>query len=242
MKKPVRPKKTLRVCFDIETELFSEQFRNARDVETRLRHAPRMRVACAFDEMTWHFFLPSEFDKLVKLLLAADEVISFNGLQFDELILRKHCKLEGKLPSKGLHVDLCHEISLTHHSVSLHRLSLLNLNEGKHTAGRSIAALDIEALKVACKSDVWQTYRLWDLWRKGMIKVPAPRAIKDGEDFVGPGHHMPALCPSCHSANSLELIDEDPEEMSEGQASDYLAGMFGCAVCCACGAEIDWEV
>jgi len=154
MKKPVKPKKTLRVCFDIETELFSEQFRNARDVETRLRHAPRMRVACAFDETTWHFFLPSEFDRLVKLLLAADEVISFNGLQFDELILRKHCELKGRFPSKGLHVDLCHEISLTHHSVNLHRLSLLNLNEGKHTGGRSMASLDIEALKLACRSDV----------------------------------------------------------------------------------------
>lgn len=242
MKKPVKPKKTLRVCFDIETELFSDQFRNARDLEGRLRHAPRMRVACAFDETTWHFFLPSEFSELVKLLLTADEVLSFNGLQFDELVLRKHCKLKGKLPSKGKHVDLCHEISLTHHSVSLHRLSLLNLNEGKHTAGRSMATLDIEALKLACKSDVWQTYRLWDLWRKGTIKIPPPRAIKDDEDFVGPGHHMPALCPSCHSANSLELIDEDPEEMSEAQASDYLAGMFGCATCCACGTEIDWEV
>jgi hypothetical protein len=242
MKKPVKQKNTLRVCFDIETELFSDQFRNTRDLETRLRHAPRMRVACAFDETTWHFFLPSEFSELVKLLLTADEVLSFNGLQFDELVLRKHCKLKGKLPSKGKHIDLCHEISLTHHSVSLHRLSLLNLNEGKLTAGRSMATLDIEALKLACKSDVWQTYRLWDLWRKGTIKVPPPRAIKDDEDFVGPGHHMPALCPSCHSANSLELIDEDPEEMSEAQASDYLAGMFGCAVCCACGTEIDWEV
>lgn len=236
-----KPRKPLRVCFDIETELFSEQFRNARDVETRLLHAPRMRVACAFDETTWHFFLPPEFDKLVKLLSAANEVISFNGLQFDELILRKHCKLKGKLPSKGVHVDLCHEISLTDHSVSLHRLSLLNLNEGKHTGGRSMAALDIEALKLACKSDVWQTYRLWDLWRKGTIKIPPPRAIKDDDDQVGPGHHLPELCSSCHSANSLELIDEDPEEMSEGQASDYLAGMFGCAICCACGAEIDWE-
>ncbi len=242
MKKPAKPKKIRRVCFDIETEAFSKDFRNARDMETLLRNAPRMRVACAFDETTWQFFLASEFDNLVKLLLEADEVISFYGLNFDELVLRKHCKLRGKFPRNGLHVDLCHEISLTHHSVSLHRLSLLNLNEGKHTAGRSMADLDIEALKVACKSDVWQTYRLWDLWRKGTIRIPPPRATKDDEDFVGPGHHMPTFCPSCHSANSLELIDEDPEEMSEGQASDYSNGMFGCAVCSACGAEIDWEV
>ena len=69
MKVPVKPRELRRIFFDIETELFSEQFRNARDLETRLRHAPRMRVACAFDETTWHFFLPSEFDKLVSLLL-----------------------------------------------------------------------------------------------------------------------------------------------------------------------------
>jgi hypothetical protein len=55
------------------------------------------------------FLVATGFDKLAKLLLAADEVISFNGLQFNELVLRKHCKLKGKLPSKGLHVDLCHE-------------------------------------------------------------------------------------------------------------------------------------
>jgi hypothetical protein len=243
--KPTKSGVTKRFWFDIETESFSDIFRNARDVATRISHAPRMRLACVFDGKAWHYFLDSEFDKLLKLLLSADEVISFNGLAFDELVLRRHCGLNGKFPRKGLHVDLCHEIYPTNHGVSLHRLAMLNLNERKHTAGRSMMDLDIELLKVACKSDVWQTFRLWDLWRKGQLKIPAARPIvskDDGNDFVGPGHHMPSLCSSCHSANSLELIEEDPDEMSEGQASDYLAGMFGCAVCCACGMEVDWEV
>src|SRR5882672_9615010 len=79
-----------RICFDIETELFSEHFRAARDTKSRLMHAPKMRVACAFDGVRWMYFLPSETAELIALLLEADEVINFNGKAFDELVLRKH--------------------------------------------------------------------------------------------------------------------------------------------------------
>ena len=77
---------------------------------------------------------------------------------------------------KAKHIDLC---ALIHEKerrrVSLHQLAELNLGEPKHTQGRSMANLDIEALKIACRSDVWQTYRLWQMWRKGDLKIPEPR-------------------------------------------------------------------
>lgn len=243
----VSPKKIKRVCFDIETELFSDSFRYARDIEARTHHAPRMRLACAFDGNVWHFFLPSDVGSLLRLLKSADEIISFNGLQFDELLLRKHYKLKGALPTKGKHIDLCHEINVAHRRrVSLHRLAVLNLNEGKHTAGRSMADLDIDGLKQACRSDVWQTFRLWELWIAGILKVPLPKAIAINEesdpDFSGPGHHMPEFCPSCRSEHTLEMIEEEMDDMSDGQMSDYMAGMWGCAVCCACGFEADWQL
>jgi hypothetical protein len=243
--KRARRKVTKRIFFDVETELFSEYFRRARDAETRIVHAPKMRLACAFDGSKWIYFLPSEATQLVSLLRGANEIVTFNGKAFDELILRKHHGLTGKFPAKGKHVDLCAIIfEKNGHGVSLHRLAQLNLGEGKHTKGRSIVNLDIEQLKEACRSDVWQTFRLWQLWRKGQLQIPAPspgvrRELEDDFD-VGPGHHMPELCPRCHAVHTLLLIEYDTDEMSEGQLTDYLAGVSGTAFCDACEFEFDW--
>jgi hypothetical protein len=100
----VRPIK--RICFDIETELFSEAFRTANDLRTRLKLIPKMRIACTFDGIQWRYFLPSEGKELVALLLAADEVISFNGKAYDELVLRKHHKLKGNFSEETVAVVL----------------------------------------------------------------------------------------------------------------------------------------
>ena len=98
--------------------------------------------------------------------------------------------------------------------------------------------------KIACRSDVWQTYRLWQMWRKGDLKIPEPRTgfrvEREDRIVVGPGHHMPDLCPRCHAVNTLILIESDMDEMSEGQQADYLAGVSGTAFCDACEQEFDW--
>ena len=41
-----------RVCFDLETELFSEDFRRARTTCERIRHAPEMLVGCVYFQAT----------------------------------------------------------------------------------------------------------------------------------------------------------------------------------------------
>jgi hypothetical protein len=241
---PRKPRKVL--CFDVETESFTESFRNAYTSGARTLLAPKMRIACAFDGRTWYYFLPSEAAGLIALASNADELITFNGLAFDELVLRRHHGLLGRFPIKGKHADLCEEIRVRHGlAVSLDRLARLNLGEKKHTAGRSMSDLDIDALKLACRSDVWQTYRLWELWRSDKLQIPPPATPRERGadiDISGPGHHMPTLCPHCHSANSLEFIDDDPDEMSEGQLADYMAGTFGAAGCHACGHQFDWEL
>jgi hypothetical protein len=204
-----------------------------------------MRVACVFDGTDWKYFLPSESAELITLLRKADEIISFNGKAFDELVLRKHYRLVGGFPTKGKHVDLFALIAKKEDRwVSLHRLAQLNLGERKHTKGRAIGSLDIEALKEACRSDVWQTYRLWEMWRKGTLKIPeqVARDRREPEDDfdVGPGHHMPDLCPRCHAVGTLIFIEYDTDEMSEGQLADYLAGVSGSTICDACEFEFDW--
>jgi hypothetical protein len=234
-----------RIFFDIETEVFTDEFERARNSATRVIHAPKMRVACTFDGAEWRYFLPSGAGQLIALIQGADEIVTFNGKEFDELILRKHHGLTGSCPARGNHVDLCAIIfEKEGHGVSLHRLAQLNLGERKHTKGRSVENLNIDELKEACRSDVWQTYRLWELWCKGRLRIPEPRPSvgRDRDDMfdVGPGHHMPQLCPRCHTMNTLILIEYDTEQMSEGQLADYLAGVSGTALCDACEFEFDF--
>ena len=158
---------TTRIVFDIETEPFSKAFAEAPDRNERLAFAPRMKVACTFDGTDWRFYTPAQAKELIAALQAADEVVSYNGLAFDELVLRRHHGLSGPLPLTGTHVDLCHALAAKGTRTSLDALALTNFGERKHTHGRAIAGLDYEGMKEACRSDVWQTYRLWELWREG---------------------------------------------------------------------------
>jgi hypothetical protein len=234
-----------RIVFDVETELFTSDFRAAKDIKARLASAPKMRLACAFDGVRWMYFLPSEAAELSALLAKADEVVTFNGNGFDMLVLMKHHGLKPTVAKKIRHHDLFELISIREDRwVSLNDLAQLNLAEKKHTKGRDIANLDLAGLKEACRSDVWQTFRLWEMWRDGTLKIPEQRVRKrrEIEDLfdVGPGHHMPDLCPKCHAVNTLVFIEHDPDEMSEGQLADYDNGMFGTSYCQACEAEFDW--
>jgi hypothetical protein len=63
---------------------------------------------------------------------------------------------------------------------------------------------------------------------------------RESFDIVGPGHHIPDICPVCHVVDSLILIECDTDDMSEGQQTDYLAGVSGIAYCHACKSEFDW--
>ncbi len=243
MARPQSSRKRIRLWLDIETEQFSASFRDARHNDVRLVHAPKMRLACVFNGASWHYFTPEHSSELLKLLRSCDEIITFNGKCFDELVLRRHHGLLGRFPTKGKHIDLCEIVfERAGYGVSLHDLAMLNLAERKHTKGRAMTALDLEGLKEACRSDVWQTHRLWELWRKNNLNIPTrrKRTSTDDDFVVGPGDYMPMFCPACHSEHTLIFVEHDPEEMSEGQEADYQAGMFGSAFCRACNQESDW--
>jgi hypothetical protein len=83
-----------RIVFDVETEQFTQDFRQAKDIKARLAHAPKMRLACAFDGVRWMYFLPSEVPELAALLLKADEVVTFNGKP-----KRRHCSTKARASS-----------------------------------------------------------------------------------------------------------------------------------------------
>lgn len=63
---------------------------------------------------------------------------------------------------------------------------------------------------------------------------------KKYEHEVGPGHHMPHECPNCHAVGTLVFQPWDTDDMTEGQASDYEAGLYGTAMCRQCGHQIEW--
>jgi hypothetical protein len=108
-----------------------------------------MRLACAFDGRDYRYFLPAQTEAPLAMLHEADEVITFNGKSFDELVLRKHHGLKGKFPVRGTHTDLCEIIYRREgRGVSLNALAELNLGEPKHTKGRRIASLDLKGLKL----------------------------------------------------------------------------------------------
>jgi len=141
-----------RIVFDIETEPFTKAFKEAGSVRLRMKLCP--------DESrsAYHYCGPHGGRALIRLLQSADERVSFNGKHFDVLVLRRHYGLNGRVPSKGKHLDL-HEVMTAKAGfrVSLDAAAMLNLGERKHTDGRDMDALNLDALKVACRSDVCQT-------------------------------------------------------------------------------------
>ena len=236
--------KNKRRTFDIETFQFSQKFIDASTPKQKERYVPKMRVACVYDEDTkkYSYFQDKDAKKLIKYLKEANEVISFNGTGFDVLVLCRHYGLKSKVPEKGKHIDI-HKIMSKESGfrVSLNKATRLNLNESKHTCGRAMKELSLTKLKIACRSDVCQTYKLWKLFKNGKLEYPVKSFRGYSESYMGHGEHMPSICPFCHDIASLEFIDENTDDLSEGQLADYLAGLHGSAVCTTCNNVFDWE-
>jgi hypothetical protein len=156
-------------------------------------------------------------------------------------VLRRHYGLKGRVPSKGKHLDL-HEVMTAKAGfrVSLDAAAMLNLGERKHTDGRDMAALNLDALKVACRSDVCQTYRLFKRHTSATLRIPARAWTNWSADSEKSHSDAPRECPCCHALDCLNEVEWDMGEMTDGQFADYLAGMHGSAECANCGEVIDW--
>jgi hypothetical protein len=166
-----------RVCFDIETFPFSNAFANAKSDDVRRQLAPELRVACIFEEHTnrYRYFTAEKADRLIKLLLEADEIISFNGKGFDLLVLQRHYRLSAIDCEiiNNRHIDLCELFHQQNgYRLSLNALAWWNLKHGKKVSGRNMASLTLRPLKSACRSDVYQTYQLWKVYDQGKLQVP----------------------------------------------------------------------
>ena len=229
--------------YDIETEPFSDEFRKAKDSKTRLKLAPRARLMVVYSSQTndYHTFAKGDLSQGVDLILSSDAVVSFNGENFDELVLMKEGCLDKHFSNKKLvSIDLCLELEKLHgYRANLDGLSRLNLNEKKHTGGREMTNLNFDELKTACKSDVSQTLRLYEMFKnnKKSIKYPSRSQrnyLDNTESLLGPFTNLRTGCLECGSQFG-GFMDEDLEQMTEGQMADYISGMWGNWHCYECG-------
>jgi hypothetical protein len=169
------------------------------------------------------FFLPGECRELIRELLRADQIVTFNGIQFDFLVLQRHGGLSKRhLQSlQGKHVDLLDIVhQRTGRRYKLDQLTRANLGEGKKVHGRKMACLDLAELKEANRSDLLQTCKLWKLEQRGKLICPAGPVRDDYEVVGGPHSHLPLRDLGIY-------VDLDTKDMTEGQMAEYLAGTWG---------------
>jgi RNase_H superfamily len=226
-KVPSKSNRKKQVVFDFETEPFTDQFRYSNGAE-RFRYAPKLRLACVFDikSKRYSYYEPTSIDALITVLMKADQVISFNGKNFDLLVLQRHYRLRKSdlAEINRRHLDLCEEVErVAGMRFSLDKLSRKNLGESKHTKGREMVSLGTESLRAACMSDVSQTYRLYLKFSDGSLRLPESggyerASAKDERILIH--HHLPDPFP-------YQYIDQDCSEMTEGQMAEYLAGTWG---------------
>jgi len=238
-----------RICFDIETGPFSAEFKAAKGRAERLKLVPAPRIVCAFIEYEdiYRFYEPDQksMASFAQALIGADEVITFNGEGYDFLVLEKHyAEIFKKILPKLKSIDmmlLAQRDMGVEFPCKLDKLARLNFGEGKMVDGRKMSALNLDELKIACKSDVQQTYGLWQLRRNGKIIYPAFPTFKnigydeDGaENWPGSQLDLPSICPGCEVPGTLVSVNPDYDEMTEGQAADYEAGWRHDLMCRNC--------
>jgi len=227
--------------YDIETEPFSEKFKDAKDVKSRLKNAPKPRVMVVYSSESDKYH-PFTFDQLsagVEMLLSSDVIVSYNGETFDELVLIKSGHLSEPIGSgtpKSL--DLLKELNKFHgYRAKLGALAKLNFGEKKHTLGRKMSEIVGEELIEACKSDVSQTKRLYEMYLQGIdsIKYPTSRQRNYLMQEAGPApfDHLATGCFECGSPWGF-FVQEDTEDMTDGQLAEYMAGTWGFWQCMEC--------
>lgn len=225
-KSPMR-KRPLFLVLDIETERFTSDFKQASTIADRLKYCPKIRLAGVYNSQTtnYAFYAPNQCSELIRVLLKADKLVTFNGNQFDLLVLQRHGDLSERRLRKiqGKHIDLYEVIRReTGRSFKLDQLARTNLNEAKMVNGREMSTLDTVELQKANRSDLSQTYRLWKLHQRRKLICPSysRRSGFAVEVPDGPHSHLPFRDYGIY-------LDQNTEEMTDGQMAEYLAGTWG---------------
>ena len=230
--------------YDIETEPFQKEFRAAETRKDKIKFAPNPRVMVVYssESKEFHSFGIDDMISGVELILSSEIVVSYNGESFDESVLIRSGYLNKSFSEMGLKsVDLVVELCKLHGFMAkLDALARLNLDEKKHTDGRKMEEISGEELIEACKSDVSQTKRLYEMWLTDPKSISYPKKRQRKWIYTGNDDtplefsHLTQGCFECGSPRG-EFYEEDISEMSEGQMAEYMAGTWGFWNCFDCG-------
>lgn len=235
------------VCFDLETELFSEQFRRAWFSAGKVQYAPRMRLACVYRQQTgrYEYFEPNGAQRLVKLLLAASRIVSFNGEHFDFPVLQRWYGFPDRSIWGKKSVDVQQMLNpgwedLIFQDDCLWRTSLdyaawFHLGERKHTAGRDMINMSMPHLKRACRSDVRQTYQLYRLCKNMKREQRIPVLHREIQQFEGQRERKCLVCD-----RPLEYIQSYLGGMSRKAWKIYADKAEAICVCRKCHTATFW--
>jgi len=164
--------------FDISTFPGSFEFLYGGDRDTVRQFAPKLLAACAYSSKSQRYFryLPNQVDLLLNMLASADELVTFNGLKFDLVVLERHYGLSPDFALRKSHVDLAKIFEKRiGRWVTFDEVIQLNLGERKKPASDfphdPVHRTDVLA---GCKSDVQQTYKLWKLYKEDQLRFPIP--------------------------------------------------------------------
>jgi hypothetical protein len=162
---------------DISTFPASLGFRLNPDRDTRRPYAPGLMAACIYvaQHRKYRCYLPAQAKYLLRQIEAAEELVTFNGLIYDLVVLERHYGLAQDIALRATHVDLAHIIEQRiGRWTEFNEVVGLNLGEHKISVNEfPHDPVNRSDAKAACKSDVRQTYKLWKLYKAGKLKYPA---------------------------------------------------------------------
>ena len=115
------------------------------------------------EEETYTPYRGSDILSAIERIKAADEIVTYNGKHRDLPDLVKFAGITGDFPLKGLHTDMrsvCWSDRIWGSNLfDTYKMHFGNLPEFRHTyEGHN-------------EKDTFLTFKLWELWRKGELKV-----------------------------------------------------------------------
>lgn len=238
------------IVFDLETKTLIP---NVRDETLRNQAIRNLEpsVICVYDfaSCRFTFYTQKTIKEFIAILKKAKTIVGYNLLGFDYLVLEKYGLKKHPVEKTVDLMDIIRQE--TCEWIGLDALSKENIGRGKLLKGKAMVGADPVTLFEGCKGDVLNTKELYELYLKGKLKYKHLKGRKPwkffDDDYLefgdGAGYIPFSTCPYCGSRHlsKFDELEENADEMTEGQFADYMAGHWGTVECLDCEKSIDFD-